>query len=124
MPGVWMLPLSVIILLDFRIVPTMWYFLFFILLYISCHFFKFILQLFDDDMFTFPSFIPGTGKGGGFIQQEKAANQEIDQGSNRKRADNQSSKTVNFNSVNQDPNSLNLLLFYKISCIFLSKFLK
>ena len=52
-----MLPLSVIILLDFRIVPTMWYFLFFISLYISCHFFKFILQLFDDDMFTSPSFI-------------------------------------------------------------------
>jgi hypothetical protein len=34
-----MLPLSVIILLDFRIVPTMWYFLFFISLYISCHFY-------------------------------------------------------------------------------------
>ena len=56
-----MLPLSVIILFDFKIVPTMWYFLFFISLHIFCHFFKFILQLVDDDMFTFPvsSLAPG-----------------------------------------------------------------
>jgi len=38
MLGVWMLPVYTISLFDFRIVPTMCYYLFFISLYISCHF--------------------------------------------------------------------------------------
>ena len=58
MLGVWMLSVSMIILFDFRIVPTMWYFLFSILLY-SVYFgiYWFSLRLVDDDMFTFPGFI-------------------------------------------------------------------
>ena len=48
-----MLPVSTIILFDFRIVPTMCYFLFFISLYIFVHLLTF-LGLVDDDMFTFP----------------------------------------------------------------------
>jgi hypothetical protein len=55
MLAVSMLPVSVIILFDVRIVPTMSYFLFFISLYIFCYFLIF-LRLVDDDtcMFTFP----------------------------------------------------------------------
>jgi hypothetical protein len=50
-----MLPVSVIILFDFGIVPTMWYFLFFISFYIFYYLLISFLQLVDD-MFTFPGF--------------------------------------------------------------------
>ena len=53
-----MLPVSVIILFDFKIVPTMWYFFaFHFIIYIYFTIILFILQLVDDDMFTFPGFI-------------------------------------------------------------------
>ena len=57
MLGVWMLSVSMIILFDFRIVPTMWYFLFSILLYrVYFGIYWFSLRLVDDDIFTFPGF--------------------------------------------------------------------
>ena len=48
-----MLSVSTIVLFDFRIVPTMCYFLFFISLYIYI-WPLFFLRLVDDDMLTFP----------------------------------------------------------------------
>jgi hypothetical protein len=54
MLGVWMLPVSVIILFDFGIVPTMWYFWFFISFDIFDHLLISFLRLVDEDMFTFP----------------------------------------------------------------------
>ena len=51
-----MLPVSVIILFDFKIVPTMWYFFFHFIIYIYFAIILFFLQLVDD-MFTFPGFI-------------------------------------------------------------------
>jgi len=50
-----MLPVSVIILFDFGIVPTMWYFLFFISFDIFDHLLISFLGLVDD-MFTFHGF--------------------------------------------------------------------
>ena len=54
MIGVSMLSVSTIILFDFRIVPTMCYFLFSISLYIYIFCYFFFLRLVDDDMLTFP----------------------------------------------------------------------
>ena len=51
-----MLPTSMIILFDFGIVPTMWYFLFFISFDIFDHLLISFLRLVDEDMFTFPGF--------------------------------------------------------------------
>ena len=51
-----MLFVSTIILFDFRIVPTMCYFLFFISFYIFDHLLISFLRLVNDDMFTFPGF--------------------------------------------------------------------
>jgi hypothetical protein len=51
-----MLPVSVIILFDFRIVATMWYCLFFISFYIFYHLLISFLRLVDDDMLTFHGF--------------------------------------------------------------------
>ena len=52
-----MLPVSTIILFDFRIVPTMLFFVFHFVIYILPFFCLVTSSVVDDDMFIFPGFI-------------------------------------------------------------------